>query len=435
MENIFSAKLINDLNASCSQFHVVKNLERELLRANFKEIGENEKWELLREGKYFIKRNDSSLIAFSLPETISDISFKIVATHTDSPTFKIKPNAFSKEENATVLEIEPYGSPIFASWVDRPLSIAGRIIYSEENKINSTLVNIDRDLLIIPSLAIHLNRETNKGVAYNPSKDLRPLIGINLPNEYSLLDLLKKEIGENKEIISYDLYLYNRSKASTLGVNEELISSPRLDDLASTYSSLYGFINSVNQEQISILACFDNEEVGSLTRQGANSTFLKDTLYRIAKEMGFAIDFEKIIAKSMLISIDNAHAIHPNYLEMSAKNNKVLLNEGIVIKYNANQSYTTDGLSSALVKSICKKYALPYQEYTNRSDLKGGSTLGNISNSEISLLSADIGLPQLSMHSSYETMGKDDVLTMVNFVKNYFNETIVLDGTAFYLRK
>lgn len=435
MENIFSAKLINDLNASCSQFHVVKNLEKELLKAHFKEIKENEKWELLREGKYFIKRNDSSLIAFSLPETISDISFKIVATHTDSPTFKIKPNAFSNEENATVLEIEPYGSPIFASWVDRSLSIAGRIIYSEENKINSTLVNIDRDLLIIPSLAIHLNRETNKGVAYNPSKDLRPLIGINLPNEYSLLDLLKKEIGENKEIISYDLYLYNRSKASTLGVNEELISSPRLDDLASTYSSLYGFINSVNQEQISILACFDNEEVGSLTRQGANSTFLKDTLYRIAKEMGFAIDFEKIIAKSMLISIDNAHAIHPNYLEMSAKNNKVLLNEGIVIKYNANQSYTTDGLSSALAKSICKKYALPYQEYTNRSDLKGGSTLGNISNSEISLLSADIGLPQLSMHSSYETMGKDDVLTMVNFVKNYFNETIVLDGTAFYLRK
>lgn len=423
MEHI--ANILNLLNSSYSTFHVVNNIEKKLQEASFKKISEKDLFKIEKGGKYYLTRNDSSVIAFKIPEVlnIQDLSFLISATHNDSPTFKLKPNPIINVNNLLLLETEPYGGGIYNTWLDKPLSIAGRVLVNNNGTIQSKLFCIDEDLLIIPNVCIHMNREINKSNSYNASVDLRPIFSTyeeNFSFDKYLLDKLSLNEGE---VLSHDLFLYNREKATLIGKNKEFLASGRLDDLASTYSALLGFIESESSDHISLFASFDNEEVGSLTKQGANSDFLKWTIRRILKGLNIE-DEEMVYSKSFLLSIDNAHANHPNHLEYSAKTCNVLLNNGIVIKYNANQSYTSDGFSSSIVKMICVNNNLKYQEYTNRSDLRGGSTLGNLSNSELSLTSCDIGIAQLAMHSSYEMLGKYDIEDMIKLTKSYFSSFI-----------
>ena len=423
-------KIINLLNESYSPFHVVRNIENELKENGFSLLKENQNFRLEKGKKYYVKRNDTSIIAFEIPESFSfaSSSFLLTATHNDSPTFKIKPNPIIRTGNLMLLNTEPYGGGIYSTWFDKPLSIAGRVLVEKNNKIESRLLAIDEDLLEIPNVCIHMNRNVNSENKVNPSTDTRPLFGID-QNDFSFDKYLLEQLDlEDYEVLSHDLFLYNRERARLIGKEKEFLASGRLDDLSATYSSLLGFLSSKKGKAIKVYASFDNEEVGSLTRQGANSTFLKETLRRIILALGGKNDdFEKTIASSFMLSIDNAHADHPNHMEYTDKTTKVEMNKGIVIKYNANQSYTSDALSSAIVKSIMKKNNIPYQEYTNRSDLRGGSTLGNISNSEVSLITVDIGLAQLAMHSSYEIMGKNDIGYLIDFTKDYFASNVQID--------
>ena len=423
-------KIINLLNESYSPFHVVKNIENELKENGFSLLKENQNFRLEKGKKYYVKRNDTSIIAFEIPDDFSfaSSSFLLTATHNDSPTFKIKPNPIIHKGNLMLLNTEPYGGGIYATWLDKPLSIAGRVLVEKDDRIESRLLAIDEDLLEIPNVCIHMNRTVNSENKVNPSTDTLPLFGID-QNDFSFDKYLLKQLNlEGYEVLSHDLFLYNKKKAKLIGREKEFLASGRLDDLSAAYSTLLGFLSSKKGKAIKVYASFDNEEVGSLTRQGANSTFLKETLKRVIIALGGKDDdFEKTIASSFMLSIDNAHADHPNHMEYTDKTTKVEMNKGIVIKYNANQSYTSDALSSAIVKSIMKKNAIPYQEYTNRSDLRGGSTLGNISNSEVSLITVDIGLAQLAMHSSYEIMGKKDIDYLVDFTKDYFASNIQID--------
>lgn len=427
-------KTIELLNKSYSPFHVVRNIQDELESKGFIQLFENSPYHLEAGKSYYVKRNDSSIIAFILPDGIdSRFHFQITASHTDSPTFKIKPNPILRKENSVLLNTEPYGGLIYNTWLDKPLSFAGRVMVKEGNSIKTELLAIDEDLLIIPNLAIHMNRTINSGYVYNPAKDLLPLFALDVEESFNFMTYLKKKMNlrEEDNILSFDLFLYNRQKAALLGMNKELIGSGREDDLTSCYSSLLGFLNAdKNDKACNVFVAFDNEEVGSLTKQGANSTFLKETLSRISRSFeNNPDDFESRIAASTLISIDNAHADHPNHLEVRDQTSPVMMNKGIVIKYNANQSYTSDSLSSSIVKLLCNTNNIPYQEYTNRSDMRGGSTLGNISNSMVSLTSVDIGIPQLSMHSSYEVLAKNDLLSMENFVREYYSHDIYIEGS------
>ncbi len=428
IENILSL-----LNRSYSPFHVVNNIKEELLKKGFLELEEKEDFSLEKGKSYFVKRNDTSIIAFRLPKEKAK-SFRITSSHTDCPTFKLKPNPIIAYKNLLLLNVEPYGGGIYYSWMDRPLSIAGRLLVQDEKGIHSKLFAIEENLLTIPSVAIHMNREVNSNASFNPAKDMIPLLG-NAKKDFSFSSYLKEKASLKSEetIIAHDLFLYSREKALFSGMNQEFVSSPRLDDLGSVYTSLFGFLNEKkDNDSVSLFVAFDNEEVGSLTRQGANSTFLSDILKRITTLLGN--NYQTMVANSVMLSIDNGHANHPNHPEYSDATTDVELNQGVVIKYNANQKYTTDAISSALVKAIAAKENLNIQEYTNRSDLRGGSTLGNISNSEVSLLCADIGLPQLAMHSSYELVGKKDMEDMIRLVSSFYETKITFTKDGFTLK-
>lgn len=419
------------LNASHTQFHSV-NVMKEILLANgFKELEEGSKFELEENGKYFVVRNLTSVLAFKTPNKFSKEShFQIMASHSDSPCFKLKENNESLNAGIKKLTVEPYGGLIHSVWLDKPLSIAGRIVVKKGNIIDSRLVSFDKNLCIIPNAAIHLNRQINDGNKYNPQTQLCPIFaGEEEPN--SIKDLLKPFIKEDEELVSYDLYLYNREKASFIGMNDEFIASPKLDDLACAYSSLIGFLQAKSTQNFNIFVCFDNEEVGSMSINGADSDFLEQSL----KRMYFAFnkdeeDYLASLASSSLISGDNAHATHPNYPELSEPNAPVLLNKGIVVKHNANMRYCSDALSSSLIKTLCEENNLKYQDYYNRSDIRGGSTLGNISITKVSILSVDIGLAQLAMHSNYETMGSKDYIDLITLSKAYFERNIEVKNSS-----
>ena len=373
----------------------------------------------------------SSVIAFKIPQNDFK-SFNIVASHSDSPTFKIKANAEIEVKNKYVkLNTEKYGGMICSTWFDRPLSIAGRILVKENNAVKTHLVNIDKDLVIIPNLAIHMNREVNDGYTYNAQIDMLPLYGDN-SSKGSLMKTIAKEAEvEEESILDTDLFLYNRMNGTKIGSNEEYISSPRLDDLECAFTSLSAFLSENTSNSASVYCVFDNEEVGSGTKQGADSTFLYDVLRRINISLGKTEeDYYRLISSSFMVSADNAHALHPNYTDKSDLTNKVYMNDGIVIKYNANQKYTTDAVSASIFKTICDSVDVPYQTFTNRSDILGGSTLGNISNAHVSLNTIDIGLAQLAMHSTYETAGAKDVTYMIDAIKAFYNTSIeqVEDG-------
>lgn len=424
-------QLFKFIENSPSCFHAIKTITEELKNEGFVEIKEKDTWQIEQGKKYYVTRNLSSVIAFKIPQNDFK-SFNIVASHSDSPTFKIKENAEIEVKNKYVkLNTEKYGGMICSTWFDRPLSIAGRILVKENNAVKTHLVNIDKDLVIIPNLAIHMNREVNDGYTYNAQIDMLPLYGDN-SSKGSLMKTIAKEVNvEEESILGTDLFLYNRMNGTKIGSNEEYISSPRLDDLECAFTSLSAFLSENTSNSASVYCVFDNEEVGSGTKQGADSTFLYDVLRRINISLGKTEeDYYRLISSSFMVSADNAHALHPNYTDKSDLTNKVYMNDGIVIKYNANQKYTTDAVSASIFKTICDSVDVPYQTFTNRSDILGGSTLGNISNAHVSLNTIDIGLAQLAMHSTYETAGAKDVTYMIDAIKAFYNTSIeqVEDG-------
>lgn len=416
-----SEDMLDFIKKSPSPYHVVDNIRKQLLEAGFQELFENRKWELAFEGRYFVVRNDSSVIAFTTGQK-NRHGFNIVAAHCDSPTFKIKnnPENVSGDKYIT-LNTEKYGGMIMAPWLDRPLSIAGRVVAEENGELVTKLVNIDRDLLVIPNLAIHMNREINKGYEYNPRKDMLPLWG-EAANRGSFDKIIAGAAGvEENAVLGADLFLYNRTPGTLLGADYEYVGSPKLDDLQCVYAAVNALVQVKTADGINLCCIFDNEEVGSRTGQGADSDFLTVTTERIYDALGYdREEYLMALADSFMISADNAHGVHPNHPEMADGSNRPYLNGGIVIKCNADQRYTTDAYSQARMISICKKADVPYQLYANRSDIPGGSTLGNIAISHISVKTVDIGLAQLAMHSPYETGGVKDTLYLINALKEFW---------------
>ncbi len=415
-------KMLDYIDASPTAFHVVENIKKELIKRKFTELKEDEEWELTF-GNYFVTRNDSAILSFKIPKK-NYKGFHMIASHSDSPSFKIKENPEMDSAGAYVkLNVEKYGGMLCAEWFDRPLSVAGRVIVSKKGKVESRLINIDRDLLLLPSLAIHMNREANDGYKYNAQTDMLPVFGDKEASD-SFFDLVAKEAGVKKnDILGHDLFVYNRVKPTFWGANKEFIASSRLDDQECVFSSFEGFLEAEPKEFVSMHCVFDNEEVGSTTKQGAASTFLKDTLERINDGLGRSRQqYHTAIAGSFMISADNAHAVHPNHTDKADPVNRPAMNQGIVIKYNANQKYTTDAVSAAELKLICNEAKVPYQVFTNRSDMAGGSTLGNISTTQVAVNTVDIGLAQLAMHSPYESAGSKDPEYLAEMAKVFFGK-------------
>lgn len=433
--------MLEFIEQSPTCFHAIANIKQELAKSDFTELKETEDWELERGKGYYVTRNDSSIIAFRIPASPASEDkivanekraegikgFHIVASHSDSPSFKVKEDPEMLVEDKYVkLNTEKYGGMILSTWLDRPLSVAGRIAVKDNKQIVTKLVNIDKDLLVIPNVAIHMNRDMNKGVEYNPQVDMLPLFADTMESQGkgALLKKVAKSAGvKADDILGHDLFLYTRAKGKILGENGEFILSPRLDDLQCAYASMKAFVESTPQEYINVCAVFDNEEVGSSTKQGADSTFLEDAFLRISEALDVdRSGFLKWIADSFLVSADNAHAVHPNHPEKADPTNRPYLNGGIVIKYHGNQKYTTDAISAARMKVFCEKAGVPCQTYANRSDILGGSTLGNISTAHVSVSSVDIGLPQLAMHSAVETAGVRDTEYAVKALKVFMAE-------------
>ncbi len=421
MDRKIAQDLLTFLDNSPTCFHAVEQMAGQLLAHGFDRLQETEKWNLTPGGRYFVTRNDSSLIAFSLPEGELR-SWRIMASHSDSPTFKIKEYPeIAADQHYIRLNTERYGGTIFSTWLDRPLSAAGRIIYKENGRLVSRLVNIDRDLLLIPNLAIHMNRDINEGYKYDPKQDLLPLYG-DIRAKGSFMRLIAETAQiEETQILGHDLFLYNRQKGCIWGAAEEFISSARLDDLQCAFASLQGFLQGEKQKHAAVHCVFDNEEVGSGTKQGAASTFLKDVMTRVCESLSMTRE-EQLIATagSFMISADNAHALHPAHTDKADAVNRPYINEGIVIKYNADQKYCTDAYSAAFFRDLCQDAGVPLQTFTNRSDMRGGSTLGNISSTQVALNTVDIGLPQLAMHSAYETAGIRDTAYLIRAAAAFF---------------
>ena len=419
-------EVLDFIEKSPSCFHAVANVKEMLQEQGFTEVKEAQKWELVPGEGYYVTRNYSALIAFRLPEKPTR-GFHMTAAHSDSPTFKIKElPEMTVEEHYVKLNTEKYGGMILSTWLDRALSVAGRVVVREGRELVTKLVNVDKDLLVIPNVAIHMNREMNQGVAYNPQCDMLPLFAdcSEGKKKNAFMKRIAKAAGVKVEdILSHDLFLYPREKGRVLGENGEFLLSPRLDDLQCVFAESRAFCESRPEEYVNVCAVFDNEEVGSGTKQGADSTFLEDTLYRIAEGLGLEKgDYLRMIAESFLISADNAHAVHPNHPEKADPTNRPYVNGGIVIKFHGSQKYATDAVSAAKLKDLCEEAHVPYQTYANRSDIAGGSTLGNISTAHVSVSSVDIGLPQLAMHSAVETAGAKDTFYAVEMMKKFFAE-------------
>ncbi len=415
------------LDASHSVYHAVGYLEKVLAEAGYTHLPEGSDWQLTPGGKYYTTRGGASVLAFRIPAG-SPKGFMLSAAHADRPCFKIKENG-ELTGKYTRLAVERYGGMLLSTWLDRPLSIAGRVLVETENGVESKLIDIDRDLLLIPNVAIHMNRQCNDGYKWNPAVDLLPLMGGK--EAAGKLSAMLEEAAGGK-ILGHDLYLYIRQKASIWGLNEEYISSAALDDLECAWGCTQGFLNAEKSEAVSVLCVFDSEEVGSSSLQGADSNLLQNTLERICCSQGWSL--KQMLSNSFMVSADNAHAIHPNHPEFADPNNAPVVNGGIVLKFNANQRYTTDGVSAALVRKLCGKVNVPVQTYCNRADLMGGSTLGNISVTHVSVLSADIGLPQLAMHSSFETAGVQDAIYLEEAMAAFYGSALKISGGNYTLK-
>lgn len=421
-------KLFRFLDESPTCYHAAANAKAALMAAGAVELRESEQWKLEKGTLYVVERGNSALVAFRVPEGPFH-GFLMAAAHSDSPTFKVRETAEAASAGNTLrLSVEPYGGGVWRGWLDRPLSVAGRVVIRQGDRLVSRLVNIDRDLLVIPGVAIHMDRSVNKGAELNPAVDLLPLLGCG-KEPGAFRKLIAEAAGVREEhLLSTELFLYPRTKAVQTGLNGEFIVSPRLDDLQCVFGCLEGFLAAKPGGSLPVLAVFNNEEVGSNTRQGADSTFLTDVLERIAHGCGLDSEaWKAAVANSFMVSADNAHAIHPAHPEYADKGEFPVLGGGIVIKYNANQRYTTDAVSGAVFQAICQEAGVPVQRYSNRADLPGGSTLGNISTAHLSVPTVDIGLPQLAMHSICETAGAADTDYLVKAMTAYFSRDIHRD--------
>lgn len=430
-----AGELLEFINNSPTSFHAVENVRRMLENEGFVP------WQGETAGKkYYVTRNDSSLIAFQLSDKLPK-GFHIMASHSDSPCFKLKCKPeITVDEQYVKLNVEKYGGMILSTWLDRLLGIAGRVIIKEDDKLVSKLVNLGNNCCVIPNLSIHFNREINKGFEYNPQIDMLPLFSAD-KNKKLMQEIADALTIEVSDILGSDLYLYAGEPGYRVGMEGEFLLSPRLDDLQCAYGTLMGFVKAVPQDYISVYCLFDNEEVGSRTRQGADSDFLSGILEDVWEKICLSekavfekqnIDnvysvtgkqsFRQALADSFLISADNAHALHPNHPEKSDVTNKPYLNKGIVLKFNGNAQYTTDGYSQAYIQKLCSACEIPLQTFANRSDVPGGSTLGNIAMSHVSITSADIGLPQLAMHSAMETAGAKDIVDLITLSQTFYGE-------------
>ncbi len=427
-----SRNLMDFIGRSPSPFHVVENFENRLSGAGFERLEEQAEWNIETGKSYYVTRNASSLIAFRVPEEVHH--FQIVAAHTDSPAFKVKEQAeISADAHYVTLNTEKYGGMLCAPWLDRPLSIAGRVVCRQGKEIVSKNIDFDRELVLIPSLAIHMNKDANTGFSYDAKKDMLPLLGSEfLKGKWKTM--VAEEAGcEEKDILGTDLFLYNRVPGTFFGAEQEYISCGRLDDLQCAYAAMEALVESRCPGAVAMCALFDNEEVGSSTKQGAASTFLSDVMERIADCLSIGRQgFKQMSAGSILLSADNAHAVHPNHPELADSTNRPYMNEGIVIKYNASQKYTTDAVSAGIFKEICRMAQVPVQSYANRSDMAGGSTLGHIASQQVSIPMADIGLAQLAMHSPYETAGVKDTWYMMQALQQFYATNIEMAGDGAY---
>ena len=419
--------LKNYLDSAVSVYHAVESLQKVLDEAGYTCLSESETWRLVPGGKYYMTRSGTALMAFRVPQG-NPKGFMLSASHSDRPCFKVKENGELKG-NYTRLAVERYGGMLIAPWLDRPLSIAGRVLVETENGVEVKLINIDRDLMMMPNVAIHMNRQANEGYKWNPAVDTLPLMGGK--DAAGKLQTLVEEAAGGK-VLGHDLYLYIREKAKVWGLEEEYISSAALDDLACAWLCTQGFLKAAESDSIPVLCVFDNEEVGSSSLQGADSDLLGLLLKRICDGLG--LPMENMMSQSFMLSADNAHAIHPNHPEFADPNNAPVVNQGVVLKFNANQRYTTDGVSAAVFRKICGKANVPVQTYCNRADLAGGSTLGNISLTHVSIQSADIGLPQLAMHSCYETAGVQDAIYMEEALAAFYSTTLEVQNGNYILK-
>ena len=424
-ERILSLK--NFLDASVSVYHAVEELRKVLDNAGYTRLQENETWNLVPGGKYYMTRSGTAIMAFRVPRGTPK-GFMMSASHSDRPCFKVKENGELKG-NYTRLAVERYGGMLIAPWLDRPLSIAGRVLVETDNGVEMKLINIDRDLLLMPNVAIHMNRQANEGYKWNPAVDTLPLMGGK--DAAGKLEKLLEEAAGGK-ILGHDMYLYIREKGSIWGLENEYISSAALDDLACAWLCTQGFLKAADTESIPVLCVFDNEEVGSSSLQGADSDLLGLLLKRICGSLNLPL--ENMLSQSFMLSADNAHAIHPNHPEFADPNNAPVVNKGVVLKFNANQRYTTDGVSAAIFRKLCGKANVPVQTYCNRADLAGGSTLGNISLTHVSVQSADIGLPQLAMHSCYETAGVQDAIWMEEVLTAFYGTSMEVANGNYVLK-
>lgn len=415
-------ELLSFIRRSPSCYHATAALRARLMDAGYTELSESEKWELKKGGKYFVVRASSSILAFRVPKKAPK-AFTMAAAHSDSPAFKIKENAELCSGPYVRLDTEKYGGMLMSTWFDRPLSVAGRVVVKTKSGLAEKLVNIDRDLLIIPSVAIHMNRAANDGVKLAANVDTVPLFGDERAKEAFLPLIAEAADVKPEDILGKDLFLYCRDSGTVLGAHNEYVASPKLDDLECAYALTEGFLAAKASAAIPVVCVFDNEEVGSETRQGAASTFLRDTLRRIALSLGIGEEgYQQLLASSFLVSADNAHALHPNHPEYADSANCPVMNGGIVIKYNANRRYATDAVSDALFKRVCEKAGAAVQVYANRSDLAGGSTLGSIASTFVPVRTVDIGVAQLAMHSAYETAGAQDLDGLIRAMTVLFSE-------------
>lgn len=425
--------LFDFIDKSVSPYHAVSEAAKLLEKNGFRRLEETESWEIVPCGRYYVTRNQSSIIAFTVPEK-KIYRYHMTASHSDSPTFRIKKSKSDGKYYAKA-EVEGYGGMIMSSWLDRPLTFAGRVVLRTEEGIETKLVAADKAIFVIPNLAIHFNREINKGYQYNPQIDLQPVYG---GENCALQDFITEEAGmrQGEDMIDTDLVLAVRQRAERLGVKDEFFIAPRIDDLACAYTTLRGFLEAgeKSEDTANVWCMFDNEEVGSGTRQGAMGGFLPEVLERIENAGCMTLEEKKQArSRSLLISADNAHATHPNLPAKSDSEFPVVLNEGIVIKYNASQKYTTTGMTAAIFSELCRKNDILIQKFANRADTPGGSTLGNLLSHQLSIPMLDIGLPQLAMHSAVETAGCEDVVSMTKAMQAFYESSISQEGDGKWL--
>lgn len=412
----FNEEMFNFINVATCSFTCVEFIRDELLNHDFKEIYENEIWGLDK-GKYFVIRNDASIIAFMIGENHKQ-RFNITCAHSDTPGFNLKPKSEIYEYNYLKLNVMPYGGILNYGWMDRPLSIAGRVIINKNNNYYKKIIDLKDPLCIIASEAIHQNDVANTNLDLNTQIDMIPIISLkkekNIINNI-LMNYLS--LNNSRDICDYDLFLYSKDKPMYIGKNKEMIVSPRIDDLSCTFAALKSFIDSKNKNNINVLCIFNSEEIGSMTKEGADSSFLMDILKRICAET--SIDISVALSNSFIVSADNSHAVHPNHPTKSDVSNQVYLNDGILIV--REQMTTTDGISSSIFKGICEQAKVAYQDYTSRNDMSTGSTLSSLSIKHVSIDSVDVGLPQLAMHSGNEIMGSDDAYSLYKVLKQFYN--------------